>query len=138
MIRFVGATDMQLDYLDILTLESGKEWEDIHIRGLDVSVRDILTLMASGMSEDQILADFPDLTRKDIRACLAFAADRERRATSLPSHLYFDQKTKRIKAKPPQEELLDRIRERVDASGRGVSTETILALRDDERLHEYR
>ncbi len=123
---------MQPDYLDILTLESGKEWEDIHIRGLDVSVRDILTFMASGMSEDQILAKVPELKREDIRACLAFAADRERRATSLPSHLYYDKKTKRIKAKPPQEELLDRIRQRVNASGRGVSTETILAALDKE------
>ena len=129
---------MQLDYLNILTLDSGKEWEDIHIRSLDVSVRDILTYMASGMSEEQIVADFPDLTREDIRACLAFAADRERRATSLPSHLYYDKKTKRIKAKPPVEEVLDRIRQRVNASGRGVSTETILAALDDEKLHDRR
>ncbi len=117
---------MQPDYLDILTLRSGKEWEDIHVRDLDVSVRDILTCMASGMSEEQIVAGFPGLTGEDIRACLAFAAERELRATSLPSHLYYDKKTKRIKKKPSNEELLDRIRERVNTSGRGVSTETIL------------
>lgn len=117
---------MQPDYLDILTLRSGKEWKDIHVRDLDVSVRDILTCMASGMSEKQIVAGFPGLTRKDIRACLAFAADQDLSIMSLPSHLYYDQKTKRIKKKPPQEELLDQIRERVNASGRGVSTETIL------------
>ena len=117
---------MQPDYLDILTLRSGKEWEDIHVRDLDVSVRDILTCMASGMSEKQIVDGFPGLTRKDIRACLAFAADQDLSIMSLPSHLYYDQKTKRIKKKPPQEELLDQIRERVNASGRGVSTETIL------------
>ena len=45
---------------------------------------DVLEYLASGMSEDQILCDFPDLTRDDIRACLAFAADRERRLISIP------------------------------------------------------
>ena len=45
---------------------------------------DVLEYLASGMSEDQILTDFPDLEREDIRACLAFAADRERRLVSLP------------------------------------------------------
>ena len=46
---------------------------------------DVLEYLASGMSEDEILSDFPDLTRDDIRACLAFAADRERKLVSLPS-----------------------------------------------------
>ena len=53
-------------------------------RGLRVTVYDVLEYLASGMSEDQILTDFPDLEREDIRACLAFAADRERRLVSLP------------------------------------------------------
>jgi len=47
-------------------------------------VYDVLEYLASGMSEDQILSDFPDLMREDIRACLAFAADRERRFISIP------------------------------------------------------
>jgi uncharacterized protein (DUF433 family) len=47
-------------------------------------VYDVLEYLASGMSEDQILEDFPDLTRDDIRACVAFAADRERRFVSVP------------------------------------------------------
>ena len=45
---------------------------------------EILEYLASGMTEDQVLADFPDLEREDIRACLTFAADRERRFTSVP------------------------------------------------------
>ena len=45
---------------------------------------DVLEYLASGMSEEEILADFPDLEREDIRASLAFAADRERRLVSLP------------------------------------------------------
>ncbi len=49
------------------------------VRGTRITVFDVLEYLAGGMSEDSILADFPDLTRDDIRACLAFAADRERR-----------------------------------------------------------
>lgn len=49
------------------------------VKGTRITVYDVLEYLAGGMSEDQILADFPDLTRDDIRACLAFAAARERR-----------------------------------------------------------
>jgi uncharacterized protein (DUF433 family) len=49
------------------------------VKGTRVTVYDVLEYLAGGMSEDQILTDFPDLTREDIRACLAFAAARERR-----------------------------------------------------------
>jgi uncharacterized protein (DUF433 family) len=49
------------------------------------TVYDVLEYLASGMSEAQILADLPDLTSDDIRACLAFAADRERRFLSVPA-----------------------------------------------------
>lgn len=52
------------------------------IQGTRITVYDVLEYLAGGMSEDQILADFPDLTRDDIRACLAFAAARERRLSS--------------------------------------------------------
>jgi uncharacterized protein (DUF433 family) len=55
------------------------------IRGLRIAVYDILEYLASGMSEDEILRDFPDLTREDIRASLAFAADRERKLTTIPA-----------------------------------------------------
>jgi len=52
---------------------------------LRITVYDILEYLASGMSEDDILRDFPDLTREDIRASLAFAADRERKLTTIPA-----------------------------------------------------
>lgn len=52
------------------------------IKGTRITVYDVLEYLAGGMSEDEILADFPDLTREDIRACLAFAAARERRVSN--------------------------------------------------------
>ena len=54
------------------------------IRGMRITVYDVLEYLASGMTEEQILKDFPDLSQEDIRACLAFAADRERRFVSIP------------------------------------------------------
>ena len=54
------------------------------IRGLRITVYDVLDYLASGMSQEEILRDFPDLTPEDIRACLAFAAERERRLVALP------------------------------------------------------
>jgi uncharacterized protein (DUF433 family) len=50
-----------------------------------ITVYDVLEYLASGMSGDEILSDFPDLTREDIRACLSFAADRERRLVKVPA-----------------------------------------------------
>jgi uncharacterized protein (DUF433 family) len=55
------------------------------IRGLRITVYDVLDYLASGMTEGEILADFPDLQAADLRAALAFAADRERRLLSLPA-----------------------------------------------------
>ena len=52
------------------------------IQGTRITVYDVLEYLAGGMSEDEILADFPDITREDIRACLAFAAARERRLSN--------------------------------------------------------
>ena len=52
--------------------------------GFGITVYDVLEYLASGMTEAEILADFPDLTCEDVRACLAFAADRERRMVSVP------------------------------------------------------
>ena len=74
-----------MDYQQIITIEPGKRGEKPCIRGLRITVSDVLDYLASGMSEDEILRDFPDLTREDIRACLAFAADRERRLISIPT-----------------------------------------------------
>lgn len=64
---------------DRITIEPGKRGGKPCIRGLRITVYDVLEYLASGMSEAEILADFPDLTSEDIRACLAFAANRERR-----------------------------------------------------------
>lgn len=68
-----------MNYQDRITIEPGKRGGKPCIRGLRITVYDVLDYLASGMSENQILRDFPDLTREDIRACIAFAADRERR-----------------------------------------------------------
>jgi uncharacterized protein (DUF433 family) len=73
-----------MGYEGIITIEPGKRGGKPCIRGMRITVYDVLEYLASGMTEEQILADFPELTRKDIRACLAFAADRERRLVSLP------------------------------------------------------
>lgn len=73
-----------MDYRGIITIEPGKRGGKPCIRGLRITVYDVLEYLASGMDEQQILSDFPDLTREDIRACLAFAADRERRLIALP------------------------------------------------------
>ena len=74
-----------MEYESIITIEPGKRGGKPCIRGLRITVYDILEYLASGMSEDDILRDFPDLTREDIRASLAFAADRERRLTTIPA-----------------------------------------------------
>ena len=68
-----------MDYLGIITIEPGKRSGKPCIRGLRITVTDILEYLAGGMSHEQILDDFPLLTEADIRACLAFAADRERK-----------------------------------------------------------
>ncbi|MDO8354891.1 MAG: DUF433 domain-containing protein [Nitrospirota bacterium] len=68
-----------------ISIDPGKRGGKPCIRGLRITVYDVLEYLASGMSEEDILSDFPDLTREDIRACLAFAADRERKLISLPS-----------------------------------------------------
>jgi len=68
-----------MDYQKIITLEPGKRSGQPCIRGLRMTVTDVLDYLASGMSQEEILKDFPDLNPDDIRACLAFAADRERK-----------------------------------------------------------
>ena len=68
-----------MNYQDIITIESGKRGGRPCIRGMRIAVADVLGWLAAGMSHKQILDDYPDLTEEDIRACLAYAADRERR-----------------------------------------------------------
>ena len=73
-----------MDYSKIITIEPGKMGGKPCIRGLRITVYDVLDYLASGMTGDEILRDFPDLTKEDLRACLAFAADRERKLASIP------------------------------------------------------
>ena len=73
-----------MNYQGLITIEPGKRGGKPCIRGLRITVYDVLDYLASGMSEEEILQDFPDLTQEDIRACLAFAADRERKFVSIP------------------------------------------------------
>ena len=68
-----------MEYKNLITIEPGKMGGKPCIRGLRITVYDVLDYLASGMTDDEILHDFPDLSREDIRACLAFAADRERK-----------------------------------------------------------
>lgn len=68
-----------MDYSKIITIEPGKRSGKACVRGLRITVYDVLDYLAAGMTSEQILADFPDLTVEDIRACLAYAADAERR-----------------------------------------------------------
>ena len=70
---------MCMNYRDIVTVEPGKRSGKPCIRGMRITVSDVLEYLASGMSVAEILDDFPELTEEDIRACLAFAAEREKR-----------------------------------------------------------
>jgi uncharacterized protein (DUF433 family) len=67
-------------YSDIITIEPRKRGGKPCIRGLRITVYDVLGYLASGMSHAEVLHEFPDLTEEDIRACLAYAADRDRKA----------------------------------------------------------
>jgi len=67
-----------MSYRDIITIEPGKRGGKPCIRGMRVTVYDVLEYLASGMTTEEILKDFPYLTADDIKACLEYAADRER------------------------------------------------------------
>jgi uncharacterized protein (DUF433 family) len=71
-----------MDYTNIITTRPGVRSGKPCIRDTRMTVTDVLEYLAGGMSEDEILRDFPYISRDDIRACLAFAADRERRILS--------------------------------------------------------
>ena len=68
-----------MDYKLRITLEPGKRSGKPCIRGMRITVHDVLSYLAAGMTQEQILADFPYLEREDILACLAYAADSEKR-----------------------------------------------------------
>jgi uncharacterized protein (DUF433 family) len=72
-----------MDYKDYITIEADKRGGKPCIRGMRITVYDVLEYLASGMSEDEIVRDFPELTKEDIKACIAFAANRERQLTKI-------------------------------------------------------
>ncbi|MDH4087288.1 MAG: DUF433 domain-containing protein [Nitrospira sp.] len=73
-----------MDWKNRITIDPEKRGSKPYIRGPRMTVYDVLEFLASGMSEEDILKDFPDLTREDILACLAFAADQEQKLVSIP------------------------------------------------------
>jgi uncharacterized protein (DUF433 family) len=74
-----------MNYQDIITIEPGKRGGRPTVRGMRISVGDVLGWLAAGMSHEEILGDYPELREEDIRACLAYAADRERRLVTVTS-----------------------------------------------------
>ena len=73
-----------MDYRKYITVDPGKRSGKPCIRGLRITVYDVLDYLASGMSEEKLLAEFSDLSHEDVLACLAFAADRERKLLTIP------------------------------------------------------
>ena len=74
-----------MNYRDYITIDPNKRGGKPCVRGLRITVYEVLEYLASDMTEAQILEDFPDLTRDDLKACIAFAADRERRLMTVPA-----------------------------------------------------
>lgn len=74
-----------MNYAELITIDPTKRSGQPCVRDLRITVGDVLEYLASGMSVTEIIADFPDLTEADIRACLAFAAERERRLKVIPA-----------------------------------------------------
>ena len=78
-MRFFGESSMSSELLNRITVDPGKRSGKPCVRGLRITVTDILEYLASGMTEAEIVRDFPELAIEDVRACLVFAAERERR-----------------------------------------------------------
>ena len=74
-----------MNYQKIITIEPGKRGGRPCIRRMRITVGDVLGWLAAGMSHQEIFEDFPELTEEDIRACLEYAADRERRLVTVTS-----------------------------------------------------
>lgn len=85
-INFAFCYDSDMNYKDIITIEPDKRSGKPCIRGTRMTVQDVLEYLAGGMSEAELLDEFPDLTAEDIRACLGYAADRERKLAILPDY----------------------------------------------------
>jgi len=80
---------MNTNYRDIITIEAGKRNGKPCIRGMRITVYDVLSYLASGMTFEQIIDDFPELTKEDILACLGYAADPEKHTRLLNLHEVF-------------------------------------------------
>ncbi len=74
---------MAVNYQDIITIEPGKRGGKPCIRGMRITVYDVLSYLASGMTYEEVLNDFPYLTQEDILACLSYAADREQKMLTM-------------------------------------------------------
>jgi len=77
--RLSAPQENHMKYQEIITLEPGKRGGKPCIRGLRITVYDVLSQLAAGITDTEILEDYPELNQQDIMACLAFAADREHR-----------------------------------------------------------
>ena len=74
-----------MNYKEIITIEPGKRGGKPCIRGMRITVYDVLSYLASGMSYEEVLEDFPYLTMEDIMACLSYAADRSQHMVMVPT-----------------------------------------------------
>lgn len=74
-----------MDYRNYITIDPDQRGGKPCVRGLRITVYEVLEYLASDMTVEEILADFPDLTREDLKACIAFAADRERKLMTVPA-----------------------------------------------------
>jgi uncharacterized protein (DUF433 family) len=74
-----------MDYRNIITMEPGKREGKPCIRGMRITVYDVLSYLAAGMTPEEVLDDFPYLTKEDILACLSYAAERERHTRVVPT-----------------------------------------------------
>ena len=72
-----------MNYQDIITIEPGKRGGKPCVRGMRITVYDVLSYLAAGMTQEELLADFPYLTKEDILACLSYAAERERQMVTV-------------------------------------------------------
>lgn len=74
-----------MDYRKFITIDPEQRAGKPCVRGMRITVYEVLDYLASGMTQEEVLKDFPYLTVDDIRACLAYAADREKKLRVLPS-----------------------------------------------------
>ncbi|HJT65301.1 MAG TPA: DUF433 domain-containing protein [Pyrinomonadaceae bacterium] len=84
-VQVTGRNLQAMDYRKYITIDPDKRGGKPCVRGLRITVYEVLDYLASDMTEEEILSDFPDLTHEDLKACIAFAADRERKLMTVPA-----------------------------------------------------